>query len=534
VTYGTSGTEYEGNLELPAVGDVVEDTTYGTNGTELTGTFVVPAVADVQENVVYGEPDYTPVAPPIAQGTYYSTPGQSYNSTTLSWPGQTYAEGTVIFQGDASKLEPSGIIWHPRLNKFVFVDDGNYGASTPARLYMCDLDGSNLKKVKLTSSWQDTEDICYADPDSDYLYVAREQLRYIEEYKISDFDAAADDAVINYTRQFNVSSIVPLDGTNGMEALTFVPDEGSDEGGYFYCGCQWNHKIYIVELSIVTGGTSVTHKTVAPFNSPWDNYMTGTYYDLSCLNWDTRYNVLWAVYDYRIERLVAFDKYGTQVLVDFRLPVVPWWPATTETNIEGFAWTDTNLVAFAVDNGTSNYGQVFTVNFINPPIPGEFTGTLAVPDEADVEESVGYGAGGTEYTGAFVVPDEDDVRATTEYGADAEFTGNATFPAEGDVQYGVQYGTSGTEYTGAFQVPLESDVQAGVQYGYDYEYQGTYVVPLESEVLDGVGYGDDSTEYEGTVTLPAEADVKTGVEYGADGTEYTGTYSAASARIIGG
>jgi hypothetical protein len=312
---------------VKAYATVAGVTTYSPEIYFVTHTFALPSWIT----------DYTAVSPPIDYGDYSADNGNSANLTTLPWAGSAYDAENMIWQGGANQ-EASDITWHPRLQKWVWIDDGEYTSNTPARMYMCDVDGANLKKVKLQSSWADTEAICIADPESDFIYVGREQIRMIDEYSIADFLATSDDAVITYKRRFNVSAIVPLSGTDGLEGMTFIPHSASPEGGYFALVCQWNHQIYIAQLSIATGGTTVTHMTDAPWNSPWANVIDGVSYDMSTIRYDHRYGILWVIYDWHIERLVALDPDGATVRLDMNLPQAPWW--TSNWNYEGFAVTE--------------------------------------------------------------------------------------------------------------------------------------------------------------------------------------------------
>lgn len=169
----------------------------------------------------------------------------------------------------------------------------------------------------------------------------------------------------------------------------------------------------------------------------------------------------------------------------------------------------------------------------------EYTGNLMPPLETDVRNGVGYGANdGAEYTGNVVLPAITNVRATIAYGAwSTEYTGNLMPPVETDVRNGIGYGAGdGAEYTGNVVLPATTDVKDTVQYGANgTEYTGSYTgscdYPAETNVRSGITYASGAMS--GNVVLPATSNVKQTVQYGANGTEFTGLYTAVCDYPVG-
>ncbi len=131
--------------------------------------------------------------------------------------------------------EPSGIVYHPtRRTLFVCGDEGDVGEIS--------LDGKLLRSVAIGG---DLEAITVA-PDTGLLYIVREGHEILLELSASD---------LKLTRRFNIQREYGGDaeylkrGGNGIEGLTFVPDETHAEGGRFFAVNQ-DDPAALVELAV--------------------------------------------------------------------------------------------------------------------------------------------------------------------------------------------------------------------------------------------------------------------------------------------
>lgn len=180
--------------------------------------------------------------------------------------------GTSIGGNLPSSYEPSGIVWHPRLQKLFVVSDDGIVSSMNA-------DGTDV------NSWYpggDIESITIAQPQSNFIYLGIEHPDSIKEFNISTG---------NVTRTFNLTNWMTGSNNSGLEALTFVPDADDAEGGLFYAGLQDTGQIFVFRLPILTSSTStvVTHIRTIP---AIDNIS-----DISGLHYEVSQNVLYAIYD---------------------------------------------------------------------------------------------------------------------------------------------------------------------------------------------------------------------------------------------
>ncbi len=158
--------------------------------------------------------------------------------------------------------EPSGMVWHTRLNANLIVSD-------EGKMVLMDIQGTVL------DAWTigyDLEGVAIADPASDLVYLADERNGVIREFSLAT-------GALTGTA-WNVSSWLANAASNqGMEALTFVPDGAhpygvTDFGGVFYAGVQESGNIHIFSV-----GQSITHLGVIASNGVTD--ISGLHYDAS-------------------------------------------------------------------------------------------------------------------------------------------------------------------------------------------------------------------------------------------------------------
>lgn len=170
-------------------------------------------------------------------------------------------------------FEPSGAVWHPRLDRLIVVSDSG-------RLATMRADGTG------TTSWAaagDLEDVTFADPATDLIYLANEAASTIVEH---NFVSRAT------TRTFNLAPFLPGGlGNDGIEGMTFVPDPADPEGGLFYVGLQLTGDIYVFRLSIRSSATATSVTFVRMFTPAIGRS------DLAGLCFDRETGVLYAIWD---------------------------------------------------------------------------------------------------------------------------------------------------------------------------------------------------------------------------------------------
>lgn len=224
--------------------------------------------------------------------------------------------GTDIGDGLASGYEPSGVVWHSGLDQLFVVSDGGI-------VTRMNSDGSGVVDKIIGG---DFEGITMADPSTDFVYIGVEHPDSILEYNIE---------IQTVTRTFSLVAYMTGADNAGLEALTFVPNSSSDEGGYFYAGLQETGEVFIFELPIVSSSLSTTVHFVDSFSTP--------YSDISGMYYDENNDVLYAVYD-GANKLVAMETDGT-FIAEWSLP-----SATQDQ--EGFTIGDSCHVFLAEDTRT--------------------------------------------------------------------------------------------------------------------------------------------------------------------------------------
>jgi len=152
--------------------------------------------------------------------------------------------------------EPSGIVWHPRLHRYLIVSDNGF-------LYEMDTNG-----VLTDSDYAggDLEGICIADSESDFVYLGIETPVGTPE-EVREFNFVTD------TLTGRIFVLTEMDNTvvnKGLEALEFVPgaDPEGIESGLFYAGLQQNGYIFRFRLPIAHPSNPVQYiSTIMPGRS---------------------------------------------------------------------------------------------------------------------------------------------------------------------------------------------------------------------------------------------------------------------------
>ena len=238
------------------------------------------------------------------------------------WPGPL--PGTSIAGSLPAGYEPSGAVWHSRLNKLFLVSDGGIVSSMNA-------DGTGV------SSWivgGDLEAITIADPASDFVYLGVENPDGVIEFNIASGQAV---------RTFDLTSVLDLGGAapanSGLEALTFVPSGSDPEGGLFYAGLQHDGKIYTFRLPIRSSASATTFVhtgTITPVPGRSD---------IADLDWDRLGQRLYAVFD--SDNILTVMRANGAIDVEYVLP---------GTDQEGIALRACDLFIAEDTGGLLRYG----------------------------------------------------------------------------------------------------------------------------------------------------------------------------------
>lgn len=180
--------------------------------------------------------------------------------------------GTDIGSSLPAGFEGSGATYHARLDRLFLVSDSGWLASM-------EKDGAFFSQAFVGG---DLEGVCVADPESDFVYLGRENPDAVIEYRLS---------TASVTRVFDVSSILTGSANQGLEAMTFVPDAADPEGGLFHLGQQSNGRVYVFRLPIRSSAVATSWTFVAGYQP-----IPGLT-DLAALEFDPRSGNLLAVFD---------------------------------------------------------------------------------------------------------------------------------------------------------------------------------------------------------------------------------------------
>jgi len=253
-----------------------------------------------------------------ATGSGTGTPSTS-PTITLSGCGTPSFSGTPVDIGTnlQSLYEPSDADFHEGLDKILLVSD-------EGTLTILNYDGSN--PIDYTFNY-DLEGITVADPSSPFVYIGVEDPDSVVEFNIVTGTA---------TRWFNLTGDINTGPSNqGLEALTFVPNDTSPEGGYFYVGHQYDGEVFVFELPIVTSSTSTSVSEAAVPFYPYSGRS-----DIAGMDYDPVNNNVIGIYD-GANKITVFSTAGAR-LSDGTLP---------QTDQEGYARSDNCEQVIAQDTG---------------------------------------------------------------------------------------------------------------------------------------------------------------------------------------
>ncbi len=183
--------------------------------------------------------------------------------------------GVEIQQSLPAGYEPSGAVWHPRLERLFVVSDSGVVSSM-------DENGDNVTSFYIPG---DLEAICVADPDSDFVYVGVEGPPSVLELNF---------VTGKVQRTFDLSPWIIGLPNELMEGLTFVNDRtgGNAEGGLFYAANQGTGQIFEFLLPIKSSSSSTQVTFVDSF------FPVIGWGDLSDLYYQAGSDTLWATWDF--------------------------------------------------------------------------------------------------------------------------------------------------------------------------------------------------------------------------------------------
>lgn len=179
------------------------------------------------------------------------------------------------------RYEPSGIVWHNRLQSlFLVSDDG--------RVTQTDIDG-NIIHPSVQTGGLDLEDITVVDEQSKFIYLLQEFPQQIVEYDISSSTLSG--------RRWN---LLGMNGNahDGAEALTY--NKFTHE---FYVGAQMNGQIYVYNIDLNIPGDVNFSRTIA----------TGINTDIAGLTYSDETHHVYAVFD-SSNILQEYDEHGVRVV----------------------------------------------------------------------------------------------------------------------------------------------------------------------------------------------------------------------------
>jgi len=241
------------------------------------------------------------------------------------------ADGTA---GMPAGYEPSGVAWHPRLERLLVVSDGGV-------LSQVNLDGTGYAAIK--SGLGDLEGIAIANPASDLIYLALEGGTSGDTVK--EFNLVSK----GFTRTFSLTgNFSPHTDNSGVEALEFVRDLTAPEGGWFLAGRQQDGQVFVYSLPIQSSNSSTSVNFIGAFASGIS--------DISGLHYDETQGVLYALHDGG-NWLRAFKR-GDGPL---NWVLVKDWSSAPGSHQEGVALTGNRLV-IAEDSNAGYIGGLVAYN----------------------------------------------------------------------------------------------------------------------------------------------------------------------------
>jgi hypothetical protein len=161
----------------------------------------------------------------------------------------------TVVDGCDANFGPSGIVYHPGLDRLIIVSDkgGQYATIKNDGTELACKDLKDVHGDKLNP--RDHEGVTYANPNDGFIYVALEDggkagVAFIRQVELSSS---------RVTKTWKVKFPEGVEGSDGLEGITFVRDKSHTEGGTFYLGDQTADKVVgKCDVPIISGGSTDT------------------------------------------------------------------------------------------------------------------------------------------------------------------------------------------------------------------------------------------------------------------------------------
>lgn len=184
--------------------------------------------------------------------------------------------------------EPSGIVWHNRLQSlFLIWDNGS--------ITQMDIDGTILHPSVFIGNGFDLEDITVVDEHSNFVYLLNEFPQRIVEFDITTWQRTG--------RTWNLLGM-PGDRSDGAEALTYNPNTQE-----FYVGAQKNGQIYVYPVDLQNPSDVNFSRTIAT-NRPGD---------IAGLNYSPETKHIYALFD-SANIIQEYDSHDVRLPQQFDVP----------------------------------------------------------------------------------------------------------------------------------------------------------------------------------------------------------------------
>ncbi len=198
----------------------------------------------------------------------FSIFGFSQTSHAVVFPDN--GPGTDIGMNLDRGYEPSGLVWHNRLQSLFMVWDNGYVTQT-------DIDGNIFHPSVFIGAGFDLEDITVVDEQSKFVYLLQEYPQAIVEYDIASSTLSG--------RHWNLLGM-PGGSRDGAEALTY--NKFTHE---FYVGAQNGGNIYVYTID------DFSNSSDANFSRMIDTHMSGRGGDIAGLNYLDETQHIYALFD---------------------------------------------------------------------------------------------------------------------------------------------------------------------------------------------------------------------------------------------
>lgn len=281
--------------------------------------------------------------------------------SALAFP--SISPGVNIGTNLEAGYEPSGVVWHERLQSLFTIWDNGY-------VTQMDMEGNIMHSSVFVGG--DLEGIAVADDASNYIYLLQEYPQKIVEFDISTWTKTS--------RSWTLNGMVG-NTASGAEALTYNTDKES-----FYVGSQYDGNIYVYDVSLaVLRSTPPVSPTSVSLN-PVSIITTGISNDLAGLSYLAEVGRTYAVFDAsnKIQEYDAEDK----LVVEYDLPGLDQEGVTV---LPGCPNSSTTMVIAQDSGGVIKYSGYPIACPVQAPVDGDMDGFNVDLDCDDNNAAVNFG-----------------------------------------------------------------------------------------------------------------------------------------------